>query len=284
MARNLSYAQLAERSVIKKYRKDLWNKFVMGLKDYSLIEENDKIALALSGGKSSLVMAICMKHLQHYSAVKFYIEYIFTDTGYSEEEKSKILDTFAKLEIPVKTVSKNIVEKALTAENVISKYEKLRLIVMLDQAQELGCNKLALADNFDDVIEYNFSSMVYDAKVETPMPKITYDENKNVKVIRPMYMVKEEFLDDFVRYNSLELTQGIFCDTVFSDNQQIKHYLERKKNTKELMTRFRHTNSNIENNIFKSVYNVNLRTIIAYSQNGERHEFLDRYDSFTNKI
>ncbi len=279
MARTLTAAQIIERSIIKKYRNNLWNKFVMGIKDYNLICRGDRLAVAVSGGQSSVVMAKCIQHLQKYSNVKFEAVYITFDPGFSEDKLSKLSQDFKTLNLSPEIFrsDSNIFVKCQGSENVCKSYADTVIEELLKKASTLGCNKLALGDNFDDAIEFIFTNMVYNSKVESMLPKIHEQNFPEVEIIRPMYMVKDEYISDFQRYNSLNLTKSVYEGTPLSEHPQTLEMFRHKTEVKALMNRFRNTNENIENNIFKSVYNVNLRTIVAYSRHGKQYGFLDNF-------
>lgn len=279
MARTLTPAQIIERSIIKKYRNNIWNKFVMGIKEYNLICQGDKIAVAVSGGQSSVVMAKCIQHLQKYSDVKFEVIYITFDPGFSQEKLGKFSQDFEILNLKpeVFRAERDILAECTKAENVCESYACAVTDELLKKAKNSGCNKLALGNNFDDAIEYIFTNMVYNSKVESMLPRLNGNCCPEIEIIRPMYMVKEEYIKDFQRYNSLSLTSSIYEGTPLSKHTQVKEMFHQKSEVKALMERFRNTNENIENNIFKSVYNVNLRNIVAYSKQGKEYNFLDNY-------
>jgi tRNA(Ile)-lysidine synthase TilS/MesJ len=278
MARELTAKQQLERSIIKKYRKDLWNKFVMGIKEYDLICDGDKICVALSGGKSSLLMAKCLQHLKMYSKVDFDVEFVYIDPCFSRESEAKAAALFDRSGVEVRIYSEDI-SAQLSVGDSVERYGSLLEKRLGEIAEELGCNKLATGENFDSVIEYIFTQMVYEGRVQTIPPRYYGEGSKVVEIIRPMYTVKESFIADWVRYCGLDVTENPFEGTAFGESAQVKDYTERKEFVKSLMTRFRHTNPNIENNIFKSVYNVNLRTVIGWQQGSDRYSFLDFYDT-----
>lgn len=279
MARTLTSAQIIERSIIKKYRSNLWNKFVMGIKDYGLICQGDRLAVAVSGGQSSAVMAKCIQHLRKYSDVKFEAVYITLDPGFSEDKLSKLANDLETLNLnsEIFKADCDIFGKCKSSENICESYAAAVTEELLKKARSLGCNKLALGNNFDDAIEYIFTNMVYGGKVESMLPKVVAESCPEVEIIRPMYMVKDEYISDFQRYNSLSLTESIYEGTPLEDDPRVLEMFRQKSDIKSLMNRFRNTNENIENNIFKSVYNVNLRTIVSYSSQGKKYSFLENY-------
>lgn len=282
VARELTSAQLIERSIIKKYRGDIWNKFVMALKDYRLISGDDRIAVGVSGRKSSLAIAVCLKHLQAYSKVKFQLRYIFIDPGYDEKNLALAKRSFELSGLPVEICRSDIINRSSEADDPFDSCGSLIRKELLKIAEKCGCNKLALGQNFDDVIEDNFSAMVSRGKIECMMPRIYPSEDIHVEAVRPMYMVRESYLRDWVRYNSLELADSVFECSVLAENKSVKDKLSEIMYTKSLMERFRKTNPYIETNLFKCMYNVNLRTILSYTKVGKRYGFTDRYDSLAD--
>lgn len=281
MARSLEPYQEIERSIIKKYRKDIWNKFVMGVKEYKMINEGDKIAVCISGGKDSMLMAKCMQHLQKYSDVHFELEFLVMNPGYNEINRQKIIDNAALLNIPIKMFETRIFNiVANQKNNPCYLCARMRRGHLYKNAQDLGCNKIALGHHFDDVIETILMGMIYGGQVQTMMPKLHSKNFKGMELIRPMYMVKEQYIKDWVRYNHLEFIQCACRFTEEYSKLPNRGELSKRQEVKALIAKFRETNEFIETNIFKSVYNVNLRTVIEYEYKGKRYNFLDSYDDY----
>lgn len=279
MARQLTKAQEAERSLITTYRKDIWNKFVMGLKRYEMIKEGDRIAVCISGGKDSMLMAILIRHLQMYSDVKFEAEYIVMNPGYNAENRAKIIENAKLLEIPIKIFDVNIFNYVVKLEkNPCYMCARMRRGHLYSYAQSLGCNKIALGHHFDDVIETILMGMVYGGQVQTMMPKLHSKNFKGMELIRPMYMVKEADIIRWVRHNELEFIRCACRFTESYERLENKGEVSKRQEIKELIAKFRTINPYIETNIFKSVYNVNLNTVIEYQYKGKRYNFLDTYD------
>jgi tRNA(Ile)-lysidine synthase TilS/MesJ len=271
--------ELVEKSIVKKYRKEIWIKFIAGIKEYQLIKEGDKIAVCISGGKDSMLMAKCMQHLQKYSEFNFDVEYLVMDPGYNPINRQVIIDNAECLNIPIKIFESNIFDVVAGADrSPCYLCAKMRRGHLYKNAQDLGCNKIALGHHFDDVIETILMSMLYGAEIRTMMPKLHSTNYKGMELIRPMYMVKEADIIAWKRYNELQFIQ---CACRFTENCVIGDNGggSKREEMKVLIKKFRQTNSNIEMNIFKSVHNVNLETLIGYRDGEIQHKFLDEYDT-----
>lgn len=281
MARQLTPAQEAERSLITTYRKDIWNKFVMGLKNYQMISDGDKIAVCISGGKDSMLMAKLIQHLQKYSDKKFEAEYIVMDPGYNAENRKKIEDNAALLGIPIKIFEVNIFNYVAGLDkNPCYMCARMRRGHLYSYAQSLGCNKIALGHHFDDVIETILMGMIYGGQIQTMMPKLHSKNYEGMELIRPMYMVKEADILRWVAHNDLHFIRCACRFTESYENLENKGEVSKRQEVKQLIAQFRKTIPFIETNIFKSVYNVNLRTVIEYQYKGKRYNFLDTYDDY----
>ena len=267
-----------EKSIIKKYRKGIWIKFIAGMKEYQLIQEGDKIAVCISGGKDSMLMAKCIQQLQKYSEFPFEAEYLVMDPGYSEVNRQRIIDNAEALHIPIRIFETNIFNiVAGVDQSPCYLCAKMRRGYLYKQAQDLGCNKIALGHHFDDVIETILMSMLYGAEIKTMMPKLHSTNFKGMELIRPMYMVKEADILAWKRYNELEFIQ---CACRFTENCVLGDNTggSKRQEMKALVKKFRQTNPKIDMNIFRSIHNVNLETIIGYHRGEEQHSFLDDYD------
>lgn len=270
----------AQQSIIKKYRKTIWNKFIGGIKDYKLIEEGDRIAVCISGGKDSMLLAKCMEQLQKYSEIPFTVKYIVMDPGYHAGNRAKICENAEKLNIPIEMFSTNIF-------NIVKWNEgspcylcaRMRRGYLYKAAKNAGCNKIALGHHFDDVIETILMSMLYGAEIKTMMPKLHSKNYKGMELIRPLYLVRESDIISWARYNGLEF---IRCACRFTENltedQEMQH--SKRAEVKQLLSQLRKQSNYIDMNIFRSVHNVNLSTIIGYreDENEPVHTFLDIYD------
>lgn len=268
----------AERSIVKKYRRQIWLPFLSAVKKYQLVQEGDRIAVCISGGKDSMLMAKCMQHLQKYSDFPFEAEYLVMDPGYNQENRQRILDNAEILHIPIRIFDTKIYD--IVAESGRSPCylcAKMRRGCLYKHAQELGCNKISLGHHFDDVIETILMSMLYGAEIRTMMPKLHSTHYSGMELIRPMYIVKEADIIAWRRYNELQFIQ---CACRFTENCVLGDNGggSKRQEMKELVGKFRRANPNIDKNIFHSVENVNLDTIIAYRQGGEHYNFLEHYD------
>lgn len=271
--------ELVEKSIIKKYRKEIWIPFIASIKEYRLIQEGDKIAVCISGGKDSMLMAKCIQQLQKYSDFPFEAEFLVMDPGYNELNRQRIEENAKMLAIPIKIFETKIFDiVAKVDQSPCYLCAKMRRGHLYKQAQDLGCNKIALGHHFDDVVETILMSMLYGAEVKTMMPKLHSTNYPGMELIRPMYMVKEESILAWRRYNDLTFIQ---CACRFTENCVLGDNGggSKRQEMKELVKKFRKINPNIDKNIFRSVHNVNLETIIGYHAGGEQHSFLDDYDA-----
>ncbi|HKM01588.1 MAG TPA: ATP-binding protein [Sedimentibacter sp.] len=265
-----------ERSIIKKYRKTIWSKFISASKEYKLIQDNDKIAVCISGGKDSMLMAKCMQHLQKYSDIKFETEYIVMDPGYNEMNRQAIIDNAKLLNIPVKIFNTPIFEIVdRVDETPCYLCARMRRGYLYRNAKELGCNKIALGHHFDDVIETVLMSMLYAAEIKTMMPKLKSTNHEGMELIRPMYKIREEDIISWKRYNNLQFIQCACRVTERTHNEEIG---SKRQEMKMLIRKLTQINPNIDTNIFRSIHNINLDTIIGYRKGKVHHNFLDDYD------
>ncbi|MBQ6687277.1 MAG: tRNA 2-thiocytidine biosynthesis protein TtcA [Bacilli bacterium] len=265
-----------ERSIIKKFRKDIWAPFVKGINDYKLIQENDRIAVCISGGKDSFLLAKCLQEIKRHGKMHFELKFIAMDPGYKSENLAKIIENAKRLEIPLDVFKTDVfaVSQKLNAQKPCYICARMRRGYLYSKAQELGCNKIALGHHFDDVIETILLSMLYGGEVKTMMPKLHSDNYMGMELIRPLYLIKEEAIINWAKYNNL---QFINCACLLTDSN--KDLDSKRLEMKMLINNFRKTNPYIEQNIFKSVHNINLNTIIGYHKGDLKHNFLDDYDS-----
>jgi tRNA 2-thiocytidine biosynthesis protein TtcA len=266
-----------ERSIIKKYRKEIWKRFISGVNAYQLVSEGDKIAVCISGGKDSMLMAKCLQELQKHGIYRFGLEFLVMDPGYNEINRQRIVDNAALLDIPVTIFETSIFDVvAKTDRSPCYLCAKMRRGYLYSRAQALGCNKIALGHHFDDVIETILMSMLYGAEIKTMMPKLHSTNYEGMELIRPMYMVREADIIAWKRYNSLSFIQ---CACRFTENCVLGDNggTSKRQEMKELIKRLRQTNPNIDISIFNSVHNVNLKTIIGWHDGTVGHSFLDGY-------
>lgn len=278
MARELTFNQCAERSIIKTYRKSIWNPFVEACKRYQLINNGDKIAVCISGGKDSVLMAKCLQQLKRISDTDFELEFICMDPGYNYINRKKIEENCRLLEIPV-----NIFESDIFAvtESVGGSpcylCARMRRGHLYAKAKELGCNKIALGHHLSDVIETTFMGMLYGAQLQGMLPKLKSTNFEGMELIRPLYCVNEEDIIKWKNYNNLEFIQCAcrFVDEYSNSTDGIGE--SKRQEVKALIKELKKTNKDVEMNIFNSIHNIKLDTLIAYKQNGIEHSFLDEY-------
>lgn len=267
----------AEKSIIKKYRKEIWIKFIAGIKEYKLIEAGDKIAVCISGGKDSMLLAKCFQQLHKYSDFPFELEFLVMDPGYNQSNRQRIIENAAILNIPINIFETNIFEIVDGSQgSPCYLCAKMRRGYLYKNARALGCNKIALGHHFDDVVETILMSMLYGAEIRTMMPKLHSKNYEGMELIRPLYLVKEADIIAWKRYNDLQFIQ---CACHFTENfvPGDSGGGSKRQEMKALVKKFRQTNPNIDMNIFRSIHNVNLETIIGYRNGEKTHSFLDDY-------
>ncbi len=270
--------QEIERSIIKKYRKDIWAKFVKAVQEYELIKENDKIMVCISGGKDSFLLAKCMQELKRHGKFDFEVYFAVMDPGYSEANKKLILENAKTLNVPIEMFTSDIFEIVDTVDrSPCYLCARMRRGCLYKRAQELGCNKIVLGHHFDDVIETTLLSMFYGAELKTMMPKLHSDNFEGLELIRPLYFVKEEDIISWAKYNDLTFLN---CACRFTEkNSKEDDNSSKRQEIKDLIKNLRKNNDRIDYNIFKSVDNINLECILGYKKSKEKHSFLDDYDN-----
>lgn len=267
-----------ERSIIKRFRKEIWRKFITGVNDYKLINEGDKIAVCISGGKDSMLLAKCMQELQKHGKMKFDLVFLVMDPGYNPYNRQVIIDNAEYLNIPIQIFESNIFEIVANVEDSPCYLcAKMRRGHLYKQAKAFGCNKIALGHHFDDVIETILMSMLYSGQMKGMMPKLHSTNYEGMELIRPLYMVKEADILAWRKYNNLTFIQ---CACRLTENCMLgdNGIGSKRQEMKELVKKFRQTSDVIDMNIFRSVHNVNLDTMIGYQKKQEPHSFLDEYD------
>ncbi|MBP1533623.1 MAG: tRNA 2-thiocytidine biosynthesis protein TtcA [Ruminococcus sp.] len=279
MSENIVIPNDIELSVVKKFRREIWSKFLKGIKDYDMIQEGDKIAVCISGGKDSMLMALCMKRLQRYSKVPFDVVFLVMDPGYNEINYQKIVENAETLDIPIQVFRTGIFDAvAKVDEHPCYLCARMRRGYLYKTAKEMGCNKIALGHHFDDVIETILMGMLYGSQVQTMMPKIHSENYEGMQLIRPMYMIREADIIRWKQYNDLQFIQ---CACRFTENCTMCDNGgggSKRQEIKSLLKQLRAVNPAVDMNIFRSVENVNLQTIISYHMGDEYHHFLDRFD------
>ncbi len=278
MQKNLTFVQKVERSIIKKYRKPIWNKFIAAVKDYKLIEPNDKIAVCISGGKDSMLLAKLMQMLRRYSEFPFELVYLVMDPGYNAANRQKIEENAQMLEIPVTVFETNIFEVTdKTGRYPCYLCAKMRRGHLYSKAKSLGCNKIALGHHFSDVIETTVMSMFYGSQLQAMIPKVHSTNFEGMELIRPLYCVHEDSVIAWRNYNNLTFLQ---CACRFTEQSAMSGDgigESKRQEIKQLIKTLKKTNPNIEKSIFRSIHNVHIDTFAGYKTKGERHSFLENY-------
>ena len=268
-----------ERSIIKKFRRSVWRPFTKALNEYQLVQEGDKIAVCISGGKDSMLMAKLFQELKRHGKVNFDVVFLVMNPGYNEDNWNIILNNAKLLGIPLTVFESDIFDTVATIDkNPCYLCARMRRGYLYYKAKELRCNKIALGHHFDDVIETILMGMLYSAKIETMMPKLHSQNFEGMELIRPMYMIKEEGIKAWRDYNKLQFIQ---CACRFTENCSTCGGGRKSKRDemKELVEQFRNISSVIDTNIFNSIHNINLNTVIGYHKDDMKYNFLDDYDT-----
>ena len=268
-----------EQSIRKKFRKTIWSPFTKAVKQYELVKEGDKVAVCISGGKDSMLMAKLFQELKLHNKFPFEVEFLVMDPGYSPDNRHVIEENARKLGIPVHIFESDIFDAVYTIEkSPCYLCARMRRGYLYSYAKELGCNKIALGHHYDDVIETILMGMLYGAQVQTMMPKLHSTNFESMELIRPLYLVREDDIKAWRDYNHLHFIQCAckFTDTCTTCNNEENR--SKRVEIKELIREMKKKNPFVEGNIFKSVENVNLDTVVCYKKDGERHWFLDDYD------
>ena len=268
-----------ERSIIKKFRKPIWRRFTKAIREYELVQDGDKIAVCISGGKDSMLMAKLFQELSRHGKKNFEVVFLVMNPGYNEINYQTIKDNAKILNVPI-TVFESDIFNIVAAEEQSPCYlcARMRRGYLYSKAKELGCNKIALGHHYDDVIETILMGMLYGAQVQTMMPKLHSTNFEGMELIRPLYLIREADIIHWANYNDLHFTQ---CACRFTEHCASCGGTEKgskRAEIKELIHELAKKDPVIEYNIFRSVENVNLNTVIGYKQDGVRHNFLDTYD------
>ena len=274
-----SFAKDVEQSLRKKFRKSIWCKFTKAINEYELVKPGDKIAVCISGGKDSMLMAKLFQELKRHNKFDFEVKFLVMDPGYSPANRQVIEENAKRLEIPIEIFESDIFESVYNVEkSPCYLCARMRRGYLYSHAQKMGCNKIALGHHYDDVIETILMGMLYSAQFQTMMPKLHSTNFEGMELIRPLYLVREDAIKAWRDYNDLHFIQCAckFTDTCTTCNNEENQ--SKRMETKELIARLKKVNPYVEGNIFKSVENVNLDTIVAYKQKGVKHYFLDEYD------
>lgn len=269
-----------ELSIRKKFKKKIWSKFTKAVREYELVKEGDRIAVCISGGKDSMLMAKLFQELKRHNKFNFEVKFLVMDPGYSPENRKVIEENARKMKIPIQIFESNIFESVFEIEKSPCYIcARMRRGYLYNFAQQMGCNKIALGHHYDDVIETILMGMLYSAQFQTMMPKLHSTNFEGMELIRPLYMVREEDIKAWRDYNDLYFLQ---CACKFTEacatSENNEENLSKRKEIKELIATLKKVNPYVEGNIFKSVENVNLDTVVAYKLKGMKHHFLDTYD------
>ena len=270
-------AKDVERSINKKFHKGIWSKFTAAINDYHLVEEGDNIAFCISCGKDSMLMAKLFQELKRHNKFPFEVVYLVMDTGYSPENREIIEKNAELLNVPITIFESNIFESVLHVEkSPCYLCARMRRGHLYKKARELGCNKIALGHHYDDVIETILMGMLYGGQVQTMMPNLHSTNFEGMELIRPMYLIREDEIKRWRDYNDLHFIQCAckFTDTCTSCNPDNASKRQEIKNMIKQMSKI---NPQVESNIFKSVENLNLDTVIAFKKDGVKHNFLEKY-------
>lgn len=278
MPKILEEYQNIERSIITTYRKEIWSPFVLAVKKYALIQEGDKIAVCISGGKDSMLLAKLMQQLHRHSEVPFELIFLVMDPGYNAENRKRIEENAEKLHIPITVFESDIFAAADAANADAPCYlcARMRRGHLYAKAKELGCNKIALGHHKSDVIETTLMGMLYGAQMQGMLPRIQSTNFEGMELIRPMYCILER---DIVRWQEYNHLRFIACACKFTQNLTggDEDTFSARRKVKALIEELRKENDGVENNIFQSIHNVQLDTLIEYKKDGEKHSFLEKF-------
>ena len=276
---NNEKAKEVEQSLRKKFKKKIWSEFTKAINTYELVKPGDKIAVCISGGKDSMLMAKCFQELKVHNKFDFEVKFLVMDPGYSPENRKVIEDNAKKLNIPITIFESDIFESVFNVEkSPCYLCARMRRGHLYHFAKDMGCNKIALGHHYDDVIETILMGMLYSGQIQTMMPKLHSTNFEGMELIRPLYLVREDDIKAWRDYNDLHFIQCAckFTDTCTTCNNEENQ--SKRIEIKNLISELKKTNRFVEGNIFKSVENVNLNTIVAYKKDGVKHNFLDTYD------
>lgn len=278
MKRELSDIQLIERSIIRKYRKQLWAPFLTAVRKYDLIQENDHIAVCISGGKDSMLMAKLLQLLQRHSDIPFELTFLSMDPGYNAANRKKIEENAERLQIPLQIFETRVFDIAnMQTKSPCYLCARMRRGYLYNEAKNRGCNKIALGHHLNDVIETTVMAMFYSSKLETIVPKCHSENFEGMELIRPMYGIKEDAVKDWCRYNGLEFIQCA-CRFTEENARENAEMTSKRKEVKELIRQLKENNPEIEDNIFRALHAVHIETFPGYKKDGSLHSFLEDYD------
>ncbi len=270
--------QEIERSIIVRFRKEIWRKFTKAVKDFELIKEGDKVAVCISGGKDSFLLAKCVEELKKHGKVNFDVKYIVMDPGYNELNRKKLEENAKLLNLDIDVFKTNIFDSvySITEGSPCYLCARMRRGNLYSYAKQIGCNKIALGHHFDDVIETVLLNMFYGSEVKSMMPKLHSDNFEGMELIRPLYYVKEDDIKSWSKYNNLLFLN---CACRFTEINNDSHNENSKRlEIKKLIKELKKSNPKIETSIFKAAQNINLNTVISYKKDNKIYNFLEEYD------
>ncbi|MDS1030254.1 ATP-binding protein [Bacillota bacterium LX-D] len=262
-----------ERSIITKYRRTIWSKFIRAIKDYRLIEEGDRIAVAISGGKDSMLLAKLFQELQCHGQTNFSLEFIAMDPGYHPSIKELLVDNCAYLNIPIHLFESHIFK---VTEKIAQDYPcymcaKMRRGALYAKAQELGCNKLALGHHFDDVIETTLLNLLFAGRFKTMLPKLKSQNFTGLELIRPLYYVEESAIVSYTNRNGI---WPLNCACMVAAEKTASKRFE----IKQLLQNLKKDYQDVDKSIFRAAQNVNLESVLGWKIGGKNYSYLDQYD------
>ena len=276
MGRTLTPIQQIEQSIVKRSHETLWSPFCRAIKKYQLIQPGDRIAVCISGGKDSMLLAKMMQMLHRHTAIPFEVQFLVMNPGYNEENRKRVEDNARLLEIPCTVFESRIFDIANTQEkNPCYLCARMRRGCLYKKARELGCNKIALGHHFDDVIETTVLGMFYAGQLQGMMPKLHSKNYPGMELIRPLYLVREEDIIAWAGANGLSFIQ---CACRFTERAEQEEHASKRREVKALLKELKKTNPSIEDNIFSSLHLLQLDTMVGWKYRGEAHSFLDDYD------
>ena len=279
MAKQLTKREQIERSLITTYRKGIWSPFVLAVKKYRLIQAGDKIAVCISGGKDSMLLAKLMQELQKHGEAPFEIKFIVMDPGYDKQNRRKIEENARLLGVPAEVFETDVFAASLAAAGDSPCYlcARMRRGYLYAKAKELGCNKIALGHHKSDVIETTLMAMLYGGQIQGMLPKLKSKNFEGLELIRPMYCISEE---DVLRWKEGNGLDFIACACRFTESTQNQNAFSARRRVKELIAQLKKENPNVEDNIFQSIHNVQLDTLVRYKTEGEERTFLEKFGDF----
>ena len=280
MKKEVPYHRQVERSIIKKFRKEIWRKFTRAINDYELIRDGDKIAVCISGGKDSMLMAKLFQELERHGKKNFELVFLVMNPGYNDANYQMIMTNAARLHVPVTVFHSDIFEVVdeVSMDSPCYLCARMRRGYLYSNAKKLGCNKIALGHHYDDVIETIVMGMMYGSQIQTMMPKLHSTNFEGMELIRPLYLIRERDIIRWKDYNDLQFIQCACRMTQTAIPGQDKKQSSKRQEIKELLAMLEDRDPVIVKNIFRSVENVNLATVIAFKKDGVKHHFLESYD------